>query len=288
MITSRAIKHDEFRDKLMCTVAAAVIGGAALSAGAGIWGANKAADAQSAAADKSIANQQQMYASNKNTLSPFINAGAGGVSQLQDWLSTSGGSSGSNPLSALLKLVTPGADQSATLAQTPGYQFSAGQGTRAALNALAARGLGGSPGAIAKGVSNYNQGLAGTTFQDAVRNLLSTFQTGGNAFQNLVNTGAGAAGNLAGVGSGTANQISGAITGAGNAQAAGANATGAAIGGFGGSATTAALLQQLRGGNGDGGIYGTGGPAFGGNGVWGGSSANPMGGLSPDDYGVGY
>lgn len=241
--------------RLYCTIAAAVLGAGALSAGAGVWGANKAADAQTSAATASIANQKAMYDSNKNLLSPFINAGQGGIQQLQDWLSSSGGTSGNNPLSSLLKLVTPGADQSATLEQTPGYQFSAGQGTRAALNSLAARGLGGSPGAIAKGVGGYVSGLASNTWDSVVKNLLSTFQSGGNALQGLVNTGVNAGGALAGVGTNTANSISGALTGAGNAQAAGANATGAAIGGLGNSITTASLLQQLQGGGGGGSIY---------------------------------
>lgn len=256
-------------------VAASILGAGALSAGASIWGSSKAADAQTAAAQASIANQKDMYNQNKGVLQPFINAGQGGISGLQDWLSTNGGASGNNALSTLLKLVTPGADQSATLAQTPGYQFSQGQGTRAAMNALAARGLGGSPGAVAKGVSTFNSGLASTTFNDAVKNLLSTFQTGGNALQGLVNTGVTAGSSLAGVGTNTANSISGALTGEGNAQAAGYNAAGSAISGFGNSAATAALINSLTK-NGGGSIYGGTGPgsAF-------------MGGGSPTGYGVG-
>lgn len=242
--------------RLYCTIAAAVLGAGALSAGASVWGSSNAADAQTSAAQASIANQQQMYGQNKDILSPFINAGTGGIPGLQDWLSTSGGSTGSNALSTLLKLVTPGADQSATLAQTPGYQFAQSQGDRAAMNALAARGLGGSPGAIAKGVSTFNSGLASQTYNSTVQNLLNTFQTGGNALQGLVNTGVQAGGALAGVGTSTANQISSSLTGAGNAQAASSNAIGSAVGGLGSSATTAALLQQLTGGTGGGSVYG--------------------------------
>lgn len=256
MILSRVIKSYDIEDRLYCTIAAAVLGAGALGAGASIWGANKAAGAQTDAATAAITNQKSMFDTTKNMLSPFVNAGAGGIDQLKDWLSSSGGTTGGNPLSALLKLVMPGADQSATLQQTPGYQFAQGQGTRSALNALAARGLGGSPGAIAKGVSTFNSGLAGQTWDNVVKNLLSTFQTGGNALQGLVNTGVNAGGALAGVGTNTANSITGSLTGAGNAQAAGANATGAAVGGLGNSLTTAALLQQLGlGGGSGGGIY---------------------------------
>lgn len=256
MILSRVIKSYDIEDRLYCTIAAAVLGAGALGAGASIWGANKAAGAQTDAATAAITNQKSMFDTTKNMLSPFVNAGAGGIDQLKDWLSSSGGTTGGNPLSALLKLVMPGADQSATLQQTPGYQFAQGQGTRSALNALAARGLGGSPGAIAKGVSTFNSGLASQTWDNVVKNLLSTFQTGGNALQGLVNTGVNAGGALAGVGTNTANSITGSLTGAGNAQAAGANATGAAVGGLGNSLTTAALLQQLGlGGGSGGGIY---------------------------------
>lgn len=255
MISSRAIR-DFTRDKLSgCSLAAAVLGAGALGAGASILGSSKAADAQTSASTASIANQKQMYDTNKNLLSPFITAGQGGIQQLMDFINPNGGPSGSNPLSALLKLVMPGSDQSKTLEQTPGYQFTAGQGTRAALNSLAARGLGGSPGAIAKGVGGYVSGLASNTWDSVVKNLLSTFQSGSGTMQNLVNSGVTAGGALAGVGTNTANAVSGALTGAGNAQAASANAIGGAVGGLGNSVTTASLLQQLQNGGGGGSIY---------------------------------
>lgn len=251
MITSRALRSYNPTDRLYCTVMAAVLGAGALSAGATAWGASNAADAQRDAATASIANQKEMYGKNQANLQPFINAGAGGIPGLEDWLRTNS----DNPLSQLIKLTTPGADMSATLEQTPGYQFSQKQGTRAAMNALAARGLGGSPGAIAKGVSSFNSGLASQTWDSVVKNLLATFQSGGNAMQGLVNTGLSGANALAGVGTNTANSISGAITGAGNASAASSNAIGGAIGGLGNSMTTAAMLQQLGSGGG-GSIYG--------------------------------
>lgn len=240
-------------DQLYCSIAAAVIGAGALGAGASIWGANKASDAQTNAANAAITQQQGMYASNKGILQPFIDAGTSGIGKLQDWINPT---SGTNPLASLIKLVTPGADMSSTLEQTPGYQFQAGQGTRAALNALAARGLGGSPGAIAKGVGGYVSGLAGSTWQNIVAALSGVQGQETNALQGVVNTGTSAGGALAGVGTNTANSITGSLTGAGNAQAAGANATGAAIGGLGNSVTTAMLLKQLTGGGGGGSIYG--------------------------------
>lgn len=264
--------------RIYCTIAAAIIGAGALGAGASIWGADKAANAQQQSSQASIANTRQttdailgqnreIYDANRNLLSPFINAGVGGIGQLQDWISPTGGSTGSNALSSLIKLVTPGADMSATLAQTPGFQFAQGQGTRQALNALAARGLGGSPGAIAKGVSNYNSGLASQTRDSLVQNLLSTFGAGTNALSGLVNTGVNAGGLVTGAGNSlmgantgamTAgmNSVNSAITGAGNAQAAGYNAMGSAAGGLGNSLATASLINSLTGSGTNNSVYG--------------------------------
>lgn len=230
-------------------VAVAVLGAGAIGAGASIYGSTQAANAQTNAANAAIANQQQMYAKNQTQLQPFINAGSGQIANQQALLS---GQSG--PLSALTALTTPGADQSAALAQTPGYQFNLSQGLNSVNNSLAARGLGGSGGAVAKGAANYAEGLAGNTWQSVVAALQNQYTAQTGAGQNLINSGEGAAGALAGVGTNTANQISGSITGAGNAQAAASNAIGSAVGNAGNSLSTAALLQQLTGG-GAGGIY---------------------------------
>ena len=291
MITSRAIREFDPEARFRCEIAAAVLGAGALGAGAQIWGANTAANAQTNAANAAIANQQQMYANNQNVLSPFINAGASQIPQLQNWLSPTGGSTGSNPLSTLISLVTPGANQNATLQQTPGYQFAQQQGARQIQNSLAGRGLGGSPGAITSDIGQYSSGLASTNYNNIVQQLLQTFTGGAGAMQNLVNTGSGAGAALAGVGTNTANSITGSLTGAGSAQAAAANATGAAVGGLGNSASTAALLQALVGGNGSGGIYaGYSGPAYGGGNIltdeYGGNPNSPLPGLNPADYGA--
>lgn len=263
-----------------CTIAAAVLGAGALGAGASIWSANKASDAQTSAANASIANQQQTRTLNQNMLQPFINAGQGGITGLQDWLNPNS----NNPLSALIKLTTPGASMTDTLTQTPGYQFAEDKGLRAVNNALAARGLGGSPGAVAKGAADYTTGLASGTWQNVVNSLQNLFSSGAGAWQNLVGTGVQAGGAVAGSNTAAGNNISNALIGAGNAQGGAAMATGNAIGQFGNSASTAAILQQLLGG----GAGAGGGPAYGGNGIYGGSSAAPLPGLTAADYGVGF
>lgn len=238
--------------------ATAIIGSGLIGAGASIFGASKAADAQTNAANAAIANQQKMYGLNQAQLQPFINAGAGQIGNQQALLDPK---NAGGPLAALMKLTNPGADMSAELAQTPGYQFSLNQGLRASNNQLAARGLGGSGGAVAKGATNFAEGLAGNTWQSVVAALQNQFTSQAGAGQNLINTGSGAASALAGVGSNTANQISGALTGAGNAQAAGFNAIGAGVGGAAAQVPSALLLQQLLaksgggGGGSSGGIY---------------------------------
>lgn len=234
-------------------VATAIIGGSLVTAGATAWGASKAADAQTDAANASIANQQQMYQNNKNILMPFIQGGYDAQTSLQGLLNPNG----DNPLSALLKLTgatNGGADMQSMLEKTPGYQFSLQQGNRAVNNALAARGLGGSAGAVAKGVANYTQGLAGNTWQNVVNSLQNVFNSQTGATQNLLNTGLSAGNALAGVGTNTANANSSAMIGAGNAQAGMYNGIGNAIGGVGNSLGSAMLMNQLTGGNN--GLYG--------------------------------
>lgn len=223
-------------------VATAIIGSGLIGAGASIFGSSKAADAQTNAANAAIANQRQMYGLNQAQLQPFINAGAGQIGNQQALLDPN---NASGPLAALMKLTMPGADMSAELAKTPGYQFSLGQGLRASNNQLAARGLGGSGGAVAKGAANFAEGLAGNTWQSVVAALQNQFTSQAGAGQNLINSGQGAASALAGVGTNTANQISGSLTQAGTAQAAGYNAIGSGVQGVAGSVPSALLLKQI-------------------------------------------
>lgn len=254
---------EDFSRRAYCSIAAAVLGAGALGAGASIWGANKAADAQTNSTNAAIANSKETRALNQNLLQPFINAGQGAIGGLQGWLDPT---NASNPLAALLKLTMPGANMSETLSQTPGYQFAEDKGLRAVNNQLAARGLGGSPGAVAKGAGDYVTGLASGTWQSVVNSLMNLFSGGAGAMQNLVGTGVQAGGAVAGSNTAAGNNISSSLIGQGNAQAGAATATGNAIGGLGSSVSTAAILQKLLGGGGGaaptapgagGGIYGT-------------------------------
>jgi hypothetical protein len=254
VIRSRAIRKFDPTERLYCTVATAIVAAGAAGAGASIWGANTAANAQTSAANAAIANQKQMYGNNQQILSPFISGGASAIPQLQALLDPNGGGT----LQSLLGLTAPGPNQNATLAQTPGYQFSLQQGQMGVNNALAARGLGGSGGAVAKGAAGYAEGLAGNTWQSVVQALQGTYNSQLSGTQNLINSGEAAGGALAGVGTNTANSITGSLTGAGNAQAAAANTAGGAISNLAANTPTSLLLSQLLSGgaNPSGGIYG--------------------------------
>lgn len=317
--------HDYLLTRGRCEVAAAIIGAGALGAGATIWGANKAAGAQTAASSNAINLQKMMFGIGREAVSPFIDAGAGTLETLKKFIDPSnplfqqikgmvsddagsplsrmmalsdtrdqnspltrllqmGNTGDSNsPLSALLRLTTPGANMSETLEQTPGFQFTRDMGLKAVGNRLAARGLGGPGGAMARGAADYTTGLASNTWQsvvEALRNSLTSgagvlgnaltsgtsaigsgltsgagilqnlFSSGSNALANLVSGGANAAGSLLGGANTAGGLIGNNMVGIGNANAGAATATGGALAGLGNTVTTAMLMQRLMGGSG--------------------------------------
>lgn len=181
----------------MSFLAAAVGGAGLLSAGASIYGANKAADTQSAAAQQAAALMQQQRTTNNNNAAPFISGGQGANNLLQSFYGINGTSPalGQGALDAFQK--------------SPDYQFALSQGGAALDNSAAAKGglLGGNQMLAA---TQYGQGLATQNLQ----NYLGRLQT-------MSGQGIQAAGNVAGVNTAGANQQGQDIMGAGTAQAAG-------------------------------------------------------------------
>jgi hypothetical protein len=195
---------------------AAAIGAAGVAgAGANIFGAQTAANAQKTAAQNAIAEQQQMFGQAQNALNPFISAG-------------------SSVLPTLMKLLTPGSDQSATLAQTPGFQFAQQYGQKAITNQATSRGLSGN--ALTAG-ADYATGSANNTFQSVV-----------NALLGLSGQGTQAAGALAGNAIQTGANVGGQNTNIGQAGAGAAIGTGNAISGATSSLSNLATLNALTGG----------------------------------------
>src|SRR4051812_2330304 len=103
----------------MAWVATAVIGAGVIGAGATIYGANKAADAQKDAAQTAANTSLGMYNTTRGDLSPFRQIGVGAGNQLTNRLS---------------ELTSPINMDQATLEKTPGYQFNLTQGLKAVSN----------------------------------------------------------------------------------------------------------------------------------------------------------
>jgi hypothetical protein len=215
--------------------------GAAGSLGSALIGssaAQKASSQQVGLGEQALTQQQGMWNTAQSALSPYYTGGSPAAGK------------------TLSSLLTPGANQTATLSQIPGFQFAQDWGQKAVQNIGTTTGLGGNT--LTAG-ANFATGEAQQGFGSIV-----------NALQNYYQTGAGAAGALGGVASNFGQQIGGTLTGIGGAQASGtlgsANAymsgiTGA-TGSIGSSTTNALLLSKLFPGN-LGGANGMGGSIYG-------------------------
>src|SRR5580658_2220285 len=149
-------------------------------------GASKQASAQQYLAAMTALNQQQgmfntaeqqqlgMFNTANNALSPYYNAGAGGIGGLQGALAALSGLTGNiqpalNTLSGLTgnyanmenSIFGPNGINPSAM---PGFNFATNWGTKTTENALAAEGLGGSSGPLASGINQMATGLAGSYF----------------------------------------------------------------------------------------------------------------------------
>jgi hypothetical protein len=167
----------------------------------GAQAAGKAADVESSAAQKA----QALSLSNQNAANSFqqgvLNTTTTAEQPYQDLGATSAGK--------LQSLVSSGF-QAPTLADaenTPGYQFTLGQGTDAINRNAAANGtlLSGNTG---KALTDYGQGLASTTYQNDYNNALNTYMSNYNTLQGATNTGLSSTGQLANAGQAAASNIS--------------------------------------------------------------------------------
>lgn len=197
----------------ICGVAAAVIGGAVIGAGASMYAGNK----QAGAANSATTAQEGMYNQTVGNEAPYRQLGTQAGGKLSDLLGTSGNTGAAGYGS----LTQPFTAQDYLNNQDPGYQFQLQQGQQSLQNSQAAEG-GVLSGAALKGLINYNQGVASTGYQNAW-NRWNTQQT--NTYSrlgSLAQLGESAASNQASGASTFAGGISNTITGAGNAQASGA------------------------------------------------------------------
>lgn len=128
--------------------------------------------------------------------------------------------------------VTPETQQAfADYRDSSGYQFMMDEGTNAIMGTAGARGLRGS-GATARGLTEFGQGLADTTFN----NYLAQLSGLGAQFGGQAEAGRGAIGQVASAGSagggGAANALTAGAAGAGNAMVGAGNARASGIAGM--------------------------------------------------------
>ena len=175
-------------------VAAAVVGAAVVGGVGSAVAGSEASKATNNASNASVNEQNQALAQQAQLSAPYRALGQAAIPQLQTLL---GIGNQQNSTQAQLD----------ALRNTPGYQFEQQQGQQQTVNAASAQGLSLS-GNTLEGLSQFNQGLADTTYQQTVGNL-----------ENTVNTGqAAAAGQAANVGNAASN-ISNTLTNQGNTQA---------------------------------------------------------------------
>jgi hypothetical protein len=192
-------------------LAAATLGVGLLGAGASIWGANKAADAQKDAANQAAAAQAQAmeyqkanYEKSSANLNPFIKTGQGASNLLSSFY----GLNGSDP--AL------GDSALAAFSRSPDYQFAMKEGIGALDSSAASKGslLSGNQ---LRAVTEYGSGLATQNLSNYLTRLSGLSQQGmtGAGYLGSIGTGAG---NSVGA---SANNIANSTMAAGTADASG-------------------------------------------------------------------
>jgi hypothetical protein len=146
----------------------AILGAAALTAGAGIYGASQARGAASRQADAAAQAsdvQRQIFERQVELQEPFREAGLKGQNRLLELL----GLSEDKKVPGFGKYAT--AEFTPSMFQTdPGYAFRMSEGMKALERSAAARG-GLLSGATLKGTQRYGQDLASQEFQNAFNPL---------------------------------------------------------------------------------------------------------------------
>tara|TARA_B100000965_G_scaffold404923_1_gene437159 strand:- start:1374 stop:1985 length:612 start_codon:yes stop_codon:yes gene_type:complete len=160
------------------------------SAAAGIYGANKSADAMADAIEQATALQERQMRLAKQQFTPYAQAGTEALGQYQ-------GNIGNQPTYQ---------NTLANLVNDPGYQFRLQQGQQTLENSAAARGNLLS-GATLKDLTGYAQGMASQEGQAAYSRDFNAFNNTQNQLANLMQQGFNASGQIVGTGQTSANNL---------------------------------------------------------------------------------
>jgi hypothetical protein len=196
------------------SVGTAILGATALSAGAGIYGANKAASAQQSGAQAGTDATLAMYNQSRADLEPYRTTGTSALMQLADYLGIArpanfGGSTGS--------MTTPKGFE-----ETPGYQYRFNEGQKAVNTAAASQGLFNS-GARAKALQDRGQAMASEEFHNYLSRLAGVAGVGQGATTQTANTATSTGNTLAQLAGNQANARASGYVGGANAVTGGLN-----------------------------------------------------------------
>lgn len=185
-------------------VAAAVIGGAVVGAGASIASGNKAASAATNAANSANATQLQMYDQSRADQEPWRVVGSQALTALAQQLGLAGNGTTAKPqwtqdattgewsMGAPQTSAAPTAPDYSAFYKSPGYEFQMQQGAQAIDRGASARGLLGS-GARLKALTDYGQGVAAQGYGDYLSRLAGVAgvgqQTAATTGQQAIQTG---------------------------------------------------------------------------------------------------
>lgn len=177
-------------------VAGAAVGGAAL----GAWGANKAAGAQSDAANRAADLQSQQFQITQQNQQPWIDAGKNALTQLQGMNYTPFGQT--------------------NWQQDPGYQFRLSEGLKSLDRQAAANG-GLISGNALKAAQGYGQNMASQEYQNAFNRYQAEWQAKLNPLQSMAGLGQTTAAQLGNQGMTAANNIGNSLQSAAASRASG-------------------------------------------------------------------
>ena len=217
-------------------VAGAILGSSLIGASSSKSAANTQAQGQEQAA----ATQQQMFNTINSQEQPFMQAGYGATTTLNQLLGTAPGTPSSGGANG--SLTQPFNPSMSQLESYPGYQFALKTGGQAVRNADTP-GVGALSGAALKDLMGFNQGLATQTYQNYFNNTQTQQQNIFSRLSNIANLGQNAASNTGQTGAQLGTGIAQAQAAAGGSQAAGTVGAANALGG------AAVPLAYLMSGN---------------------------------------
>jgi hypothetical protein len=159
-----------------------------VGAGASIFSGLEGSSAAKTASSQEVNQQQQaldfqkqMFSTQQANQAPYLAAGSTSLGQLMSDLQS--GKLGPGSLGAVPQFT--GSFSAPTLAeaqQTPGYQFTAQQGSKGILQGAGAAG-GAISGGTLKALDSFNAGLADSTYNDVFNRALQTYNTGLQGYQ---------------------------------------------------------------------------------------------------------